>query len=308
MSVHSLHFRPYAGPGDLQAMIRLTERLRAAGQRVYPIAADLHEELADPETQITARLWEDGGELAGFAYVSRWQNLVKAFDEARFTPEVQAEMMAEMTAAARRRNQVKGENQTLDASVLEDDLPGAALLEGFGFIRQEESSLLYARSLEGDLPDPVLPPGFSIRPMGGADELEAYVALHRAAFGTDHMTVEYRRSIMSAPGYLPELDLVAAAPNGDLAAFCMGQIFADDASRAGGTKEGWTDPLGTHPDYRRLGLARALMLAAMRLLRVRGIDTALLGTSSTNLAMRRAAEDIGFRAVSNTLWYSRTVE
>lgn len=308
MSNHSLHSRPYAGPDDLQAMIRLTARLRAAGQRVYPIAADLYEELNDPETQITARLWEDGGELAGFAYVSRWQNLVYAFDKACFTPEVQAELVDTMVAATRARNRAKGENQTLDASVLEDDLPGRALLERFDFIRQEESSLLYARSLEGDLPQPVLPPGFSIRPLGGADELGAYVVLHRAAFGTDNMTVEYRRSIMNNPGYLPELDLVAVAPDGILAAFCMCQIFADDAPRAGGQKEGWTDPMGTHPDYRRLGLSRALILTGLRVLRGRGIDTALLGTSSTNTAMQRVAETTGFHVASNTLWYCRTVE
>lgn len=304
----TLPSRPFAGPDDTQAMIRLTARLRAAGQRVYPIAADLHEELADPETQITARLWEQDGELVGFAYVSRWQNLVYAFDEACFTPEVQAELMAEMVAATRARNRAKGEAQTLDASVLEDDQPGVALLKRFGFLRQEESSLLFARSLEGELPQPVLPPGFSIRPLGGADELAAYVALHQAAFGTDNMTVEYRQSIMSAPGYLPELDLVAAAPDGTLAAFCMCQIFEDDAPRAGGTKEGWTDPMGTHPAYRRLGLARALMLTGLRLLRGRGIDTALLGTSSTNAAMRRVAEEAGFHVASNTLWYCRTVE
>lgn len=302
------HSRPFAGPADLQAMIRLTARLRAAGQRVYPIAADLHEELDDPDTQITARLWEDGGELVGFAYVSRWQNLVDAFDGARFLPEVQAELMDKMAAATRGRNRAKGETLTLDASAMEADLPRLALLERFGFTRQEESSLLYARPLDGDLPPIVLPPGFGIRPLGGAAELEAYVTLHRAAFGTDNMTIKYRQSIMNAPGYLPELDLVAALPDGTLAAFCMCQIFADDAPRAGGHKEGWTDPLGTHPAYRRLGLARALILAGLGLLRRRSIDTALLGTSSSNTAMQRLAEGLGFRVASNTLWYSRTIE
>lgn len=303
-----LHSRPFAGLADLQAMIDLTARLRAAGQRVYPIATDLYEELDDPETLVTARLWETDAELVGFAYVSRWQNLVNSFDEALFTADVQTELMAEMVAATRRRNQANGENQTLDASALADDLPRLALLERFGFARQEESSLLFARSLEGDLPLPVLPPGFSIRPLGGADELEAYVTLHRAAFGTEKMTREYRQSIMSAPGYLPELDLVAAAPDGTLAAFCMCQIFADDAPRAGGMKEGWTDPLGTHPSYRRLGLTRALIFAGLRLLREHGIDTALLGTSSNNTAMQRLALGLGFRVASNTLWYCKTVD
>lgn len=304
----SLTSHVYQGSTDLEAMTALLDELRRAGQAVYPVATDLYEELADGEVQATARLWRRGPTLAGFAYINRWQNMVDAFTACEFTPAVQAEMMDWLVGAARRRGQAGGEAQTLDASALESDGWRLDLLERFGFERQAESSLLMARSLAEPVPEPVVPPGFSIRPMGGAAELEAYVALHRAAFGTENMSVEYRRAIMQAPGYLPELDLVAAAPNGDLAAFCVCQIFAGDRPRAGGQKEGWTDPLGTHPAYCRLGLARALMLHGMRLLRERGVDTVVLGTSSTNLAMQRTAAALGFRPASTTLWFARSLE
>ena len=165
-----------------------------------------------------------------------------------------------------------------------------------------------SRSLNLPIPEPQLPPGFIIRPMGGEVEIDAYVALHRAAFGTEIMTVEYRRTIISAPDYIPELDLVAVAPDGDLAAFCVCQIFPDDSPRAGGLKEGWTDPLGTHPAYQRLGLATALLLTGMRLLKARGMDTAILGTSSSNLAMQHTARSVGYQDASNTLWYSKSVD
>ena len=47
-------------------MVELTQSLRSSGQRVYPIAADLYEELTDPEVQATVRLWEnDHRRLAG---------------------------------------------------------------------------------------------------------------------------------------------------------------------------------------------------------------------------------------------------
>ncbi len=46
------------------------------------------------------------------------------------------------------------------------------------------------------------------------------------------MTVEYRQAIMRAPDYIPELDLVVQAPDGDLAAFWICQIFPDDSPRA----------------------------------------------------------------------------
>jgi ribosomal protein S18 acetylase RimI-like enzyme len=300
--------RSYTGPADLQAMVALTQALRATGQMIYPIAADLYEELADPDVQITARLWENNQRrLAGFAYVSRYQNLVDVFDERQLTPALEAEMVAWAVAAVQRRSQQKGETQTLDASALESDLPRLAFLERHGFERLSGDSILMARPLDQPIPDSALPPGFSIRPMGGEAEVEAYVTLHRAAFGTENMTVAYRRTIMSAPNYIPELDLVAVAPNGELAAFCVCQIFPDDAPRAGGQKEGWTDPVATHPSYQRLGLAKALMLHGMRLLKARGIDTAILGTNGENLAMQRTAESIGFRVASNTLWYCKTV-
>jgi ribosomal protein S18 acetylase RimI-like enzyme len=289
-------------------MIDLTQALRASGQMVYPIAADLYEELADPGTQASVRLWEDAShELAGFVYVSQYQNLVDVFEASQFNSSIETEMMGWAAAAVQLRSQEKGERLTLDASAREADLPRLAFLERNGFKPHPEASILMARPLDLPVPEPVLPAGFSIRPMGGEAEIEAYVALHRAAFGTGNMTVAHRRAIMSTPSYIPALDLVAAAPNGELAAFCVCQIFPDDKSRGGGHKEGWTDPIGTHPAYQRLGLAKALILTGMRLLKARGLDTALLGTNSENNAMQHTAKAVGFRIVSNTLWYSKPV-
>lgn len=305
----SLHSRAYTGHDDLQSMIRLTSALRSRGQRVYPIAADLFEELSESAVQESARLWEnDRRDLAGFVYVSQFQNMVYAFDKNEFTPAVENEMVEWAAEAMQYRNRQTNQNLTLDASVLDDDLPGVALLERHDFERQTESSILMARPLDQDIPEPQLPPGFSIRPMGGEAELEAYVALHQAAFGTSNMTVEYRRTIMNAPDYLPELDLVGVAPDGDLAAFCVCQIFPDDTPRAEGLKEGWTDPVGTHPAYQRMGLAKALLLIGMELLKKRGMDTALLGTGSSNIAMQKTASAAGFKHASTTLWYSKKLD
>jgi ribosomal protein S18 acetylase RimI-like enzyme len=297
----------YTGPADLQAMISLTQTRRAAGQRVYPIAADLYEELSDQEVQSTARIWHTNDTLVGFAYVNQYQNLVDVFDERVFTPAIEAEMMDWAVVAARQRNKARCEALTLDASANDCDQPRLALLARHEFERTAEDSLLFARPLEGDLHEPRLPNGFSIRPMAGEAEVDAYVALHRAAFGTENMTVDYRRTIMSVPSYLPELDLVAVAPTGELAAFCVCQIFPDNAPRAGGQHEGWTDPVGTQPRYQRLGLAKALIVAGMHRLKARGIDTALLGTSNKNLAMRHVAEALGFRLASRTLFFAKKV-
>jgi mycothiol synthase len=305
----SISSRTYTGSADLEAMIQLTAALRSIGQVVYPTAADLYEDLDDTDIQVTTRLWQEKQQkLIGFAYINRYQNLVDVFDERVFNRTIETEMMGWIETATKQRNRNKGETLTLDASCMENDTRRLAMLERHGFVLQPESSILMVRPLIDPIPAPVLPVGFCIRQMGGMEEVEAYVNLHRAAFGTENMTVSYRQSIMNSPSYDPELDLVAVAPDGSLAALCICQIFPDDIPRAGGQKEGWTDPVATHPAYRHLGLAKALILTGMRLLQERGIDTALLGTSSTNEAMQRVAEEIGYRkSPNNTLWYSKTV-
>ena len=84
----ALQSRPFSKPEDLQAMTALLRRLRDAGQVVYPIATDLHEELDDADARASARLWEnEQGDLLGFSYVSTWQNLVDAFRDDAFTPD-----------------------------------------------------------------------------------------------------------------------------------------------------------------------------------------------------------------------------
>jgi hypothetical protein len=42
------------------------------------------------------------------------------------------------------------------------------------------------------IPEPTLPPAYTIRPVAGEAEVAALVALHRAAFGTMHLTAAER--------------------------------------------------------------------------------------------------------------------
>jgi GNAT superfamily N-acetyltransferase len=71
--------------------------------------------------------------------------------------------------------------------------------------------------------------------------------------------------------------------------------------------DGFTDPVATHADFRRHGLARALLLSGCAYLKVRGATRARLGTNSGNAGMRAAAESAGYRVESRMLWFSREV-
>src|SRR5262249_54468701 len=157
---------------------------------------------------------------------------------------------------------------------------------------QEEQVLSMARSLDEPVPAPQLPEGFVLRPLAGEGEVEDYVALHRAAFGTENMTVERRLAIVRNPGYLPELDLVAVAPDGTLAAFCVCSSETEENS-AREFPQGAIDIIGSWPDWRGKGLGRAMLLAGLRALQAHGMAIATLGTSSDNIAGQRLYESAG---------------
>jgi ribosomal protein S18 acetylase RimI-like enzyme len=108
---------------------------------------------------------------------------------------------------------------------------------------------------------------------------------------------------MRDPEYRPDLDLVAVAPDGTLAGFCLCSIGREENARLG-RDEGWVDTLGTHPAYRKLGLGRALLLTGLRRLRASGIAVAVLGTGQGNPAVA-LYESAGFRVAYHVLWYRR---
>ena len=112
------------------------------------------------------------------------------------------------------------------------------------------------------------PAGFTIRELRGEAEVDGYVALHRAAFGSENMRPDWRRRTLQQPAYCADLDLVAQAADGRLAAFCIG--WYDPGERRIGPA-GQVEPLGVHPDFQRRGLGRALLAEIFRRAARRGV-------------------------------------
>jgi ribosomal protein S18 acetylase RimI-like enzyme len=294
---HSWRSRPCAGPADLPALRALWLACRpAAWLADFPSLTDLAELLAAPGAAARARVWEDAaGRTVAYALVDSYDNLW--FD--RISAAADDALIAWGVACARGLAA-----PALDTSCRAEDAPRSASLRRHGFIEQPIRTLRFARALTEPIPEPAPPAGYTIRPTAGAAEVPALVALHRAAFGTEHMTVEERMTWMRAPDYAPALDLVAVAPDGGLAASCFCAIHVDE-NRLSGRNDGVTDPVATHPAQRRRGLARALLCAGMARLRARGATRAVLGTSSENVAMQAAARAAGYRIESERVWFSR---
>jgi len=294
--------RLYRGTSDLEAIIQLITTVRPR-QRLaeYPGIIDLQELLSLPEVQARTRLWlDEQGQLAGFAFVDELSNLYFEADPGRGS-DFEETLLDWAIAEARQAAQERQQSEPPGISCRSDQARLTALLERRGFCRQP-GALHLSRALSQPIPAPVLPPGFSIRPSLGAVEAEAWVALHRAAHGTEYMTVERRLSIILVDEFDPALDLVAVAPGERLAAYCVGTIGHRENALTG-CKYGYTDPVATHPDFQRRGLCRALLCTAMHLLQERGMETARLSTSRENQAMRKAAESVGFQVEAETEWY-----
>jgi ribosomal protein S18 acetylase RimI-like enzyme len=215
------------------------------------------------------RLWLRDGEPAGWGWL--WtpddgELVVAPGDRGALVAEV-AEWLAGEAAAC-------GATE-LVVSALETDRATIAPLVSAGFAADAERSFNHmVRSLR-DLPEPPsLPDGFRVRHVSGEADLPRRVAVHRAAFSVlrpSRVTEQSYRKVMAAWPYRPELDWVVEAPDGRFAAACL--IWLDEANGVGEL-----EPVGTDPAFWRMGLGRAVCLAALGALARLGADTAVVGS------------------------------
>ena len=301
--------RPYNGESDTPAVLALRRRCTTSENATdYPSLTDLHE-LLDPlrsEQHTHIRLWEnETDQVVAYAHVLfPYCNLYFLIDPAYWQTSMKDEIVAYASEAIRHFNQEYGEARTLDASCRDTDEQTLHFLPDVGFERQSSEIPILVRSLLEPFPAPQLSPGFRLRHIAGEHEVEQCVELHRAAFGTQNMTVENRLSIMREPDYDPEGDLVIEAPDGTMVAYVICAIHPEENAQSG-RKRGYNDPIGVRPAFQRRGLGAAVLLAGLRHLKERGAEEASFMTSSENTAMLGLGESVGFRRLYNRLWFAR---
>jgi ribosomal protein S18 acetylase RimI-like enzyme len=113
-----------------------------------------------------------------------------------------------------------------------------------------------------DVEQPVLPDGFRFRT---ADEAgpEAAVQAHLDAWAPSAYTAESYEGVRRTAAYRGDLHVLVEAPDGTMASSAI--MWLDEAN-----KSVEFEPVGTHPDYRRLGLGRATLLHGMHRARAAG--------------------------------------
>jgi len=291
--------------GSAETIKNLIHCIRpAAWRQDYPTDVDIDELFQDPAMAERSRIWRTSqGEPCAYAFVHfPYNNLTLETGEIFWTDEWEDEAADWAEAQMRAHYGADLVNQTLDGNCRGEDGRMTRFFEHHGFMKDDLESLTFALELREEPAAPALPEGFTLRPLRPESELEEVVALHRAAHGTDNFTLEERLAIMGSAEYIAELDLVVAAPDGRLVGNCIGGV-----SEAGGV-EGYTDPVVVHPNYQGKGVAKALIQAGLGGLFTRGVRRVQLGTSSSNIAMQRVADALGFACVARSTWFSKHLD
>jgi len=287
--------RLYQGETDLPTIAHLINTCQTADNLDdFTSVEELRHEFASPDMDINQdlRLWEDGrGELCAIAQCwlpqpTNAQNSILWFHVRPDRREVGLETEI-LTWAEARLRQVAQERKLpaqLRSGSRHDQTARLDLLKHHGFTVDRHFYRM-TRSLTDPIPEPQFPAGFSVRPLQGEAEAAAWVEMFNQTF-IDHwnfhaMKVEDRQHWMAEATYIPELDLVAVAPDGTLAAFCYNLIQPQENDRTG-RKEGWIGDLGTRRGFRRMGLGCAMLLTGMLALKTQGMETAVLGVDSEN--------------------------
>ncbi|HLB22799.1 MAG TPA: GNAT family N-acetyltransferase [Dehalococcoidia bacterium] len=296
--------RPYSDPADIDAMKSvLIAGRRASRHSGYRHIGDLDWALFyDPDRkprEAVIRLWCDAqGRTAGWG---RMQGSV--YFEEQVLPELRGsaleqEVIEWCVNAVRSTGAEPLGGAVCATEIFEDDDSTIDLLRRRGFTDTRVSGLYFSKELRPRDPSPTMPGGFVVRGMREAD-VEQRAAVHFAAFSPgSRMTADAYRAFMHAPGYDPDLDSVVEAPDGRLAAYAMGWL---DAANGIGEFE----PVGAHPEFRRMGLARAALHRGMSKMGERGMTTAIVYTNAENAAARALYPSAGFSLVNRFVTLSK---
>ena len=254
--------RPFSGKRDYMAMRKLLQAAYAInGPLVYATTGGIDRWRAlrdNPKDWSFLRLWwDEKDELGGFAWLGSGHVDLFSHPTRR---RVEADMLAWSEQQRREQPASEDDRRTWRAWALTSDSSRQTLLGRNGYARAADAFACFSYPLEGEVPPTILPEGFKIRPVAGKDEWKARVELHRQAFEPSRFTAAKYRAARGGPSYRADLDLVVAASDGTLAAFCI--LWYDEANRVGEF-----EPVGCAPQYRQMGLTRALLLEGLRRLR-----------------------------------------
>lgn len=154
---------------------------------------------------------------------------------------------------------------------------------------------------------PVAPEeGFSVVPWEDAHSIPVR-SVHNAAFvdhwGSVPMNEDtWRKRMLESPSFRRDLSFVAAA-DGKLIGYAFNEVYEEDWEAAG-RSEAWIVALGVFRDWRKKGVATALLSRSMQAMQRAGLEAAMIGVdSSSPSGAQHLYQAVGFRTtITGTTW------
>ncbi|MBE0696721.1 MAG: GNAT family N-acetyltransferase [Anaerolineaceae bacterium] len=304
-----IHERMYQGSADLGAMSDLANAFPANNLHTADLPYRFSSWTLDRPDN--ARLWEDeSGRLLAWAVLQTPFWTIDYVIHPDADSSLQKTLLGWVDAQAQAVVGTPYGRPAWFIPVFSDYLERIHAVESAGFVSQANvgenswTKVLLARPSRLKIENWGIPEGFIIRSLQGRDEAVLYAFLHRAVFESTNMTIDWRLRTLLQPSYHPDLDLVAVAPDGRLAAFCI--CWLNKISS--GEVTGQIEPLGVGEPFRELGLGKAILAEGLRRLEQLGAERILVETDNYRGPALSLYEAAGFHVERQVLVFRKDYE
>lgn len=225
-------------------------------------------ERGDDNWQHYIRIWEEQGWIAGISHKEEGNN---AFLQIRPGYDSLTDEMLDFAEDVIATKNADGKNRLIVWSRQSDSYRNERLVSR-GYTRGDDGNYLNAQPLDKEC-TPQLPDGYSFTSAAEVtDALRRVNAAHIGFHPEEEALTEvpaYYVKMEQAPLFRPELELMTQCKDGTLTSFCV--VWYDEI-----TKTGMFEPVTTHPNHRRLGLGKAMLLEGLQRLQSMGAERAFV--------------------------------
>jgi mycothiol synthase len=321
--IPGLTFRHFRGETDYPLMVALFDACKVADgleavMKVEDIAIVFrHLENCDPRTDMLFA--EVNGQVIAYGRIW-WENLAEGIclyhPNGFLHPDWRgkgigsalweaAEMRGRLTAAAQPKEMPK----FFQAEPFDTEAALVSLLKRRGYQAARYETHM-VRDLSEPFPPAHLPQGFEVRPVLPEHIhpiFEASNEAFRDHWGVRDQSEEEYKSEMESPDFHPELWKVAWA--GDQIASVIHNFILAEENAEYNRKRGYTEGICTRRQWRKLGLARSLLVQSMQMFKEMGMTETALSVDSQNISGAfRLYEGVGYRKVKQQTLYRKAME
>jgi mycothiol synthase len=172
--------------------------------------------------------------------------------------------------------------------VLASDKDRVTLLSNLGYEMLGVEEYTRVRPVDMPVSEYNLPKGYVVRGVNTSQDFEKYREVMGSVFPhCGKMTEKLFKIYASASFYNEKLDIIAVAPNDKFAAFATFRL--DPVS-----KIVELEPVGTHPNHRKLGLASAVIFEGLKRIKQYNPTAIVILGAANNPGANRLYDKLGF--------------